>query len=216
MDELRKISGITNFSKIFESFIAEILVLDMKSDRDPSQYGNSKGVSVQHYLIKMIDKVLRALDTNNQKEAYAVIASLIDWSKAFDRQCPKLGVQSFVDNGVRRSIIPLLINYFQERKMKVKWHGCLSKERDLNGGGPQGCSVGLLEYDSQTNNNCNFVAEDERFKFVDDLNLLEIIKLISIGLTIYNFRNHVASDIGLDEFYLPLENIKSGTLHANT
>ena len=88
----------------------------MKSDRDPSQYGNSKGVSVQHYLIKMIDKVLRALDTNNQKEAYAVIASLIDWSKAFDRQCPKLGVQSFVDNGVRRSIIPLLINYCQEMK----------------------------------------------------------------------------------------------------
>ena len=45
--------------------------------------------------------------------------------------------------------------------MKVKWHGLLSEERELPGGGPQGCSVGLHEYDSQTNNNCNFVDEDE-------------------------------------------------------
>ena len=209
IDELRKISGITNFSKIFESFIAEIMVEDMKPNRDPSQYGNRKGISVQHYLINMIDKIMTALDSNTQKEAYAVIVSMVDWSKAFDRQCPTLGVQSFVNNGVRKSIIPLLTNYFQERKMKVKWHGLLSSERDLPGGGPQGCSIGLQEYDSQTNKNCDFVAEDERYKFVDDLSLLEIINLISIGLSSYNFKQHVASDIAVDELYLPAENIKS-------
>ena len=32
------------------------------------------------------------LDINNQNEAYAGIISMLDWSKAFDRQCPKLGV----------------------------------------------------------------------------------------------------------------------------
>ena len=92
-------------------------------------------------------------------------------------------------------------------EIKVKWHGCLSKERELNGGGPRG----LLEYDSQTNNNCNFVAENKQFKVVDDLSLLEIFSLILIGLTSYNFKNHVASDIGLDKLYLQSENIKSGT-----
>ena len=53
--DLRKIAGTPNFSKIFEQFLAEIMIEDMKPTRDPSQYGNSKGVSTQHYLIKMVD-----------------------------------------------------------------------------------------------------------------------------------------------------------------
>ena len=92
----------------------------MRPNSDPSQYGNEKGIGTQHYLINMIDRVLTCLDTNNCKEAYAVIAQLIDWKQAFDRQCPLLGIKSFIANGVRKSIMPILINYFQDRKMKVK------------------------------------------------------------------------------------------------
>ena len=114
------------------------MIEDMKCSRDPSQYGNAKGVSTQHYLIKMVDRILTVLDTNNQSEAYAVIIHLIDWSQAFDRQCPKQGIQSFIKNGVRKSIIPVLINYFQNRKMRVKWKNQLSTPRNLPGGGPQG------------------------------------------------------------------------------
>ena len=117
-NDLRKISGTLNFSKIFEKFLAEVMISDMRPTSDPSQYGNEKGISTQHYLINMIDRVLTCLDTNNTKEAYAVIAQLIDWRQAFDRQCPKLGIKSFIANGVRKSIIPVLINY--DRKMKVK------------------------------------------------------------------------------------------------
>ena len=64
-----------------------------------------------------------------------VLCSLIDWKQAFDRQCPTLGVQSFVENGVRNSLIPLLINYFQDRYMIVKWHDEESSLRKLIGGG---------------------------------------------------------------------------------
>ena len=142
--DLRKIAGTPNFSRIFEKFLAEVMLEDMKGSRDPSQYGNTKGVSCQHYLIQMVDRILTILDTNNQKEAYAVIAQLVDWAQAFDRQCPRKGIESFVKNGVRRSIIPVLINYFQDRKMKVKWMNKLSSQRDLPGGGPQGSSLGLL------------------------------------------------------------------------
>jgi hypothetical protein len=70
--DLRKISGTPNFSRIYEQFLAEIVIEDMKPTRDPSQYGNSKGVSTQHYLIKMVDRILTALDTNKD-EKYAVI-----------------------------------------------------------------------------------------------------------------------------------------------
>ena len=106
--DLRQISGTLNFSKIYEKFLAEVMICDMKPTSDTSQYGNEKGIGTQHYLIKMIDRVLTCLDSNNSKEAYAVIANLIDWKQAFDRQCPMLGIQSFIANGVRKSIIPVL------------------------------------------------------------------------------------------------------------
>ena len=38
-----------------------------------------------------------------------------------------------------------------------------------------------------------------RFKFVDDLSILELINLILAGLIDYDFKNHVASDIGVNQ-----------------
>ena len=79
--------------------------------------------------------------------------------------------------------------------MVVKWHGTLSSLRELNGGGPQGALWGILEYLSQTNNNTDFISPEMKFKFIDDRSILEIINLLSIGLSSYNFKSHVASDI---------------------
>ena len=207
--DLRKIACTLNFSKIFENILSEYLISDMKPSSDPSQFGNEKGISVQHCLIKMLDTIHKQLDINNEKEAYAAIISMVDYSQAFDRQCPLLGVQSFIRNGVRRDLIPILISFFQNRKMKVKWNGIISTTRDLPGGGPQGSTTGLLEYKSQTNNNCDFVPTDKRYKWVDDLSILEMINLLSVGLASYNFKQHVASDIGINQKYLSNENIQT-------
>ena len=107
VSDLRKISGLKNFSKI--------------------------GVSVNHYLIKMIHQILSSLDSTNQSEKFAVFCSLIDWKQAFDRQCPTLGVQAFVENGVRNTLIPLLVSYFENRRMIVKWHAVESRQKKLKG-----------------------------------------------------------------------------------
>ena len=185
------------------------MVEDIQPNRDPSQYGNSKGVSTQHYLIKMINRILTVPDQNNQREANAVLVQLIDWSQAFDRQCPELGIKSFVKNGVRKSILSVLINYFQDRKMKVKWKNKLSSIWALPGGVPQGCSLGLHEYDCQTNDNTDFLMKEDKYKFVDDLSILEVINLIGIGLSSYNFKEHVASDVGIGQSFIPSANPKS-------
>ena len=99
--EIRNISGLITYDKIMETVLAEIMISDMKPNMDPSQYGNQKGVSIQHYLINMIHCILTALDNNSRGETFAVIASLIDWNNAFPRQCPKLGIESFIRNVVR-------------------------------------------------------------------------------------------------------------------
>ena len=158
---------------------------------------------------KMIDRILEALDRNAKGESCAVLATLVDWKQAFPRQCPKLGVESFIKNDVRPSLIPLLINYFQGRHMKVKWHGVLSAIRELKGGGPQGSTFGIWEYLSQSNDNANNISESDRAKFVDDLTFLEIIHLLSVGLASYNLRAHVPSNIATHNQIIPAGNLKS-------
>ena len=69
--------------------------------------------------------------------------------------------------------------------------------------------MGTEEYLSQSNRNTDFLDQDEKFKFIDDLSILEILNLISIGLASYNFREHVPSDIRADNYFLDPRKIKS-------
>ena len=136
--QLRKISGLKNFAKICDSFLAEFITSDMLPNLDPAQYGNQKGLSTQHYLVKMLHQILTATDKNSKDAAMAVVVQMVDWQAAFDRQCHRLGILSFLNNGVRKPLIPILISYFQDRQMAVKWNGSLSKAYPLPGGGAQG------------------------------------------------------------------------------
>ena len=93
--------------------------------------------------------------------------------------------------------------------MIIKWKNHLSTTRDLPGGGPQGSTLGLLEYDVNSDSNADHVSVDMKFKFVDDLSTLELINLILVGLSSYNFRQHVASDVGIDDSFLPSANLNA-------
>ena len=119
---LRNISILKNFEKVAETMLAEIMISDMTEKMDQAQYGNCKGVSVQHYLMKMIHKILVELDNSKKGDTFAVVDAMIDWKEAFPRQCPTLGVQSCIQNGVRPALIPLLTDFFRDRVMSVSWH----------------------------------------------------------------------------------------------
>ena len=90
--------------------------------------------------------------------------------------------------------------------MHVKWKDHFSSKISLPGGGPHGCEIGQESYLSQSNKNADFLPKDDKFKWIDDLSMLEIINLAFIGLTSYNFKQHVASDIGINWKFLPSEN----------
>ena len=117
-NDLRNISGVLTFNKIAEKLIGELIVADMSKNLDVAQYANQKSLSLQHYLVKMVNKILTDVDSRTNDEINAVIATFYDWKEAFPRQCPKLGIEGIIKCGVRPSLIPLLISYFQDRTMK--------------------------------------------------------------------------------------------------
>ena len=192
-----------------DKVLTEFLVADMAPTSDKAQYGNEEGLSVQHYLIKMLNQILTKLDRNSQSQSFAVIMSMIDWFQAFDRQDHKLGIQSFIDNGVRPSLIPILLSFFQERTMTVKWNGKVSSSKSLPGGGPQGGTLGIVEYKSQSNNNTDFLSADEKYKYIDDLSILELVNLILHGISSYNPKQQVPSDIGIGNKFLHSKDFKT-------
>ena len=101
----------------------------MKEKLDPSQYANQPGVSIENYLIKLIHRILSETNSSSKGETKAILATLVDWKQAFTKQCPKLGIESFIKNGVRPSLFPVLINYFQKRELVMKWHNVTSERQ---------------------------------------------------------------------------------------
>ena len=208
---MRPISGLKLFNKIAEKIFSDMMLEDMKAKIDPAQFGNQKGLSTQHYFIKMIHKIVSSLDNNSKGDVFAVIASLIDWKQAFNHQDSTLGIKSFIQNGVRPALLPMLANYFQGRKGFVKWKGIYSDTKDIHGGGFQGGFFGLIEYLSQSNDNSDTIDPEDKFKFVDDLTVLEIVNLLSIGMSNFNARYTVPSDVPNNNGYIASENLKTQT-----
>ena len=147
-------------------------------------------------LIKMLDKIITHLDNNQSLPA--VIATMLDWSATFDRQCPNIAIQKF------STINELLASYHQDRYMMVKFNGITSSTYHIPGGGPQGTLLGVLEYLVQCNDNANCVQPDLRFKYADELLSLSPC---SGNLSSYDCKLNVPSDIGTDQPYIHQSNL---------
>ena len=160
-------------------------------------------------VIAQYTAYVTSVDRNSKGDINAVLAMFVDWKSAYSHQCHTLGITSFIKNGVRPSLIPLLTNYFKKRVMRVKHHGQVSDPRDQPGSGAQGATLGNQEFLSQTNENANCVPTSDRFKYVDDLTSLECIKLLSVGLSSYNYHNHVPSDVPSEGYFIDSRNLKT-------
>ena len=156
-----------------------------------------------------MDRILGALDGSAKGENTAVIATYLDWSKAFDCQDHTLAVKSFQDNGVHPRLIPLLMSFFEGRTMRVKWHNVMSSSKQLPGGGPQGTSLGIWSYLSQTNDNPEEASDKDIYKFVDDKSLVEVVNLQNVGIASHNFRSIIPSNVPTSNIIIQYENLRT-------
>merc|ERR1712155_2492 len=82
-DDLRPIAGLMTLNKVFEKVICKYVTDDMKQHIDPGQFGNQKGQGTNHYLVKLIHRILSALEEGSStSEPKAVLIHLVDISKA--------------------------------------------------------------------------------------------------------------------------------------
>ena len=127
----------------------------------------------------------------------------IDWEAAFDRGDPTTAIKKFIKLGLRPSLVTLLGNYLTGRKMTVNYNNAKSSIIiiDLIGGFPQGSVIGGDTFVVTTDDSADFVDEEHRFKYIDDLEILELVTVTGV-LQDYDIWSHVPSDIGIDQKYL--------------
>ena len=158
---------------------------------DFRQYGGLKGNSITHYIIEFINFILSCQDSNDQT---AILACLVDFSKAFNRQNHNLLITKLSDMGVPAWLLKIVIAFLSNRRMLVRYKGSQSGVRHLPGGGPQGTLLGLFlfiilindaGFDGQANNAGDIITtkrnmkrvNEIHLKYVDDLTLAEAINL---------------------------------------
>ena len=140
VDDLRNIAKTPFLSKVYESFIGEWLLPIIKPYLDPGQCG-LKGLSITHYLIKLLHFVHATLDL---RQPHAVLAACIDLSKAFNRVDHTLVIQDLYDMHTPSWLLMIVISYLSDRSMYLTYNGAESKKKMLPGGGPQGAYLGGL------------------------------------------------------------------------
>jgi hypothetical protein len=172
-----------------EQFVVTWLLEIIGHKMDFRQYGGTKGNSICHYLIEFINFILH----QQESESTAVLACLVDFSKAFNRQDHNTLVTKLSDLGVPGWLLKLVMAFLEDRTMKVKYKGKYSSLFSLPGGGPQGTLLGLflflvlindLGYEDQMNNAGELITKKKvkelnliHLKYVDDLILAESIDM---------------------------------------
>jgi hypothetical protein len=108
VDDLRPISLTAFYSKVTEHFVVMWLMDYLKDLIDFRQYGGSKGNSITHYLIELINFILDKQDSYDQT---AILACMVDFQKAFNRQNHNVLMTKLSDMGVPGWLLKIVMAF---------------------------------------------------------------------------------------------------------
>ena len=131
-------------------------------------------MGTEHLLVMMMDKVLSLLDEPGMS---AVVFGAVNWSGAFDRQDPTITIMKMIKMRVRSSIIMIIMEFLEDKEMSAKFNSAKSKWYKLIGGALQGSWNGQNCYIVNSDDNAYCIDQDEKYKFCDDLSILELIMI---------------------------------------
>ena len=151
-------------------------------------------------VVALMDRAQKLLDNNNTRSA--VLMASADWRQAFDRGDPTKTTAKIIVLGPRPSVVPIIIDFMTGRKISTKYNTSESEVLDLVGGFPQGSLIGGDCYLSASKDAADHVSEEDRSRYWDDLEILELFSMTGI-LQDYDIYSHIPSDIPVDHKFLP-------------
>ena len=157
----------------------------------------------------MIDRIKGLLDN---PEKIAIFLKSYDWKVAFDGLDPTIVIMKCIRLGIRSSVVKVIIDFLNERKMEVTLNKYTSKSYDLIGGGPQGSLIGQLLYIIGSDDVADDVTPEDKYKYIDDLVVLDHVQ-IEDKLIEYNVFQHVPSDFPTGGRFLPSTTFKSQNIN---
>ena len=113
--ETRLISKTPALSKVFESFIFDCLFEDINDNIDPQQFGFRSGHSTVHYLVALLDTILKYLENIGA----CVDALFADIVKAFGSLDYNVVVEEAKAMGARPFVVRMLASFLFERSQCV-------------------------------------------------------------------------------------------------
>ena len=128
----------------------------------------------------------------------AVLAAMIDFSKAFNRQNHAILITKLGDMGVPGWLLKIVVGFLSDRELVVGYKGARSENKKMPGGGPQGTVLGMFLFLILIND-AGFADDDRSFgdkmtkganrrkaiqnihlKYVDDLTIAESMRLKNV------------------------------------
>ena len=159
--DLRPISLTPAPGKVLEKILSRELSNQTKTKLDNCQYGNTKGSSTTHYLIKLLNMAYVSTE-----EGKATTAVTIDYSKAFDYIDHTILINKLINMGIKASLVKILMSFLTDRSQCTKIGSEISSSQSITCGVPQGTINGpklfVIMIDGDTDDTIT------NFKFVDD------------------------------------------------
>ena len=131
---------------MYESYVLDWLKSEVSLRSN--QYGGVRGLSTDHLLVQMWQKILE----NAEDYRAGTVVTSIDYSKAFNRMGYQECLAALARNGASTPVIEQIATFLTDRQMSVKAGSVLSKPRAVNGGCPQGSILGVFLFNATIDN----------------------------------------------------------------
>ncbi|XP_063930365.1 uncharacterized protein LOC135142575 [Zophobas morio] len=184
INNYRPIAILSNFAKLFESILSNVIYAHVVNFISNDQHGFIKGKSTSTNLFEFTQLVSQALDNRLQVDVIYT-----DLTKAFDKVHHCILLKKLQRFGFCASLVSLLKAMVMNRFQYVEYNGYKSREFSCNSGVAQGSNLGPLLFIIFFNDISEYI-NSKFFVYADDLKL---IKFINSSSDCYDLQDSIDS-----------------------